>query len=437
MGPIHSPTPPTYFSAHSHMINMRCPELLKSAVISLPPVTTFDDSANDTPDHRPLPPSFSPDEQKDDVGGRSLADRERANGITVPASSIPSAVVAPIPTTAIATMLQYELGDVDLPSTSPPVFSLTSSTSEENKAPASLDEDDNQPGVNEFTRSASMSNGMFAELHPTVTTYDIWCVPNPSIMHNLLTFIYTGDLSTHVLPSIQQVFEMATLAHLLHLTRLLDLCALALNRMLNQENFLTTLKMGLRFQSKVLANLDTICSSLHDTYTSSSQSIANEIQSSMSHISNAKIHPHLSPLLRVCFEYIMTHWETCWHSYENLIAFQQLPQPMFQIIMRMMPLKNTSHSTFSVIYPTIHPQPCNLTTHFKRLYENRHQDNTDFRIIVGEGEEEHTIHVHKAVLGQEQDEITTMVYSRRKLILNALLICCLLFLSVRLLFSLS
>lgn len=334
------------------------------------------------------------------AGGRSLADQE---------------LLAPIPATVatgLSTILQYSLNDsADVPasaSASPDLVPM-----QEEKAPTantslSLDEDDTP--MADLNRSASMGGQAgYAELHPKLDTYEVACVPNAPIMQNLLTYLYTGDLATQFLPTIRHVFELATVAHLLSLDRLLDLCALSLNRMLTQENFLMALKLGLHFQSKVLGNLDTICTSLQDAQTAATASLMTEMHTPVSSTSSAKlIHRHLSPLISVALEFIMLHWETCWANYENILAFQQLPPAIFQTILRLMPLKHISSAAFTPVYPTVHPQACNLAANFKRLYDDRQEEKTDFRIIVGDGdggedggvvtEEDHVIYVHKSVL---------------------------------------
>ena len=389
-------TPPLIFSVHRHIINMRCPDLLKSVLTACPPTAHFDEAqvaAGYTPYQGP---SASPTEERksgDDTGGRSLADQEMASPAAAAAAS----------TASTSSILQssYSLSDAPFFSSSPDVQpSASPAPSPEEKA-RSLDDDEDMQLGGGLARATSSSGGGggssgFTELHPSVETFDISCVPNAITMQNLLTYIYTGDLAMNLLPNVQHVFELATVARLFHLDRLQDLCALALNRMLQQDNFLVALKFALHFQSKVVGDLDQICQELADALAATT--VASELSAPHSTICNAKIHPHLSPLVRVCLEYLVLHWDLCWESYATLRAFQQLPPAIFALIMRLMPLKNASHAPFSVIYPTIHPQACNLAAHFKRMYEDRTEETTDFRIIVGD-DEDNAIYVHKAVLG--------------------------------------
>jgi hypothetical protein len=400
LAPLSSSSTPLLFSAHRHIIEMRCPDLLKSALITLPPVATFDEAAASASFTPYIGPRATPgDERKDESGGRSLADQERAAAAA--AAGAPSAILQPS---------AFALSDSAEPSASPDHMLLSVSPALEEKT-RGLDDDEDMPGS-----SGGLIRGMstpgqlraFNELHPLVETLEVSCVTTAVTMHNLLTFVYTGDLAMSLLPSVKAVFELATAAHQLRLDRLLDLCALALNRMLQQENFIVALKCALYFQAKVLDNLDTILQDLAEAQAAASASIAGDMHSSHSTVANAKIHPHISPLVRVCFEYIMLHWDICWSSFDNMRALQSLPPALFHTLISLLPMKNLAHAPFSVIYPTVHPQACNLTAHFKRLYEERTPDTTDFRIVIG-NDEENAMHVHKAVLGQTSKTKMTFI----------------------------
>lgn len=411
-GSLSAGSAPLIFSAHRHIINMRCPDLLKPALTSLPPVANFDDAsvgAAYTPYAGPRASPSAGDERKDDTGGRSLADQEAA------AAGTTAAAAAAASASSILQQHSFPLSDTDVSASPEQPSSAGLSSMSASASPAapsmsleertrSLDEDDDMllanGGGGGVSRAGGGSTG-FSELHPSVETFDICCVPNAATMHNLLTFIYTSDLSMPLLSSVRHVFELATVAHMLRLERLQDLCALALNRMVHQDNFLQALRMGLHYQSKVLGSLDTICQDLADASAAASASLAGEIHASHSSLANAKVHPALSPMVRVLFEYLILHWEICWARYENLVAFQQLPPAIFHQIMRLLPLRNLVHAPFAAIYPTIHPQACSLTQHFKRLYEERNADNTDFKIVIGD-DDENVIYVHKAVLGQSR-----------------------------------
>ncbi len=394
--------PPLIFSAHRQLLEMRCPELLKSAVISLPPLASFSDerealaaymSSTGTPFQGPrASPSNVEGERKEEVGGRSLADQEAAaaaGGIAAPSAILPAQ--------------SFSLLDPSASPESPPIGAAAANAEEKSR---SLDEDDDMIAAAGLLRSSSFSRGGstplrekgFTELHPSVQTLEVHCIAQASTMSNLLTYIYTGDVSMYFLQSsIHLVFELATAAKLLHLDRLQDLCALALNRLLTEQNVLQALKGALHFQAKVLGNLEQICTELSDASAAATASLAQDLHASHSSMANAKVHPRLSPLVRVCLEYVVLHWDVLWTSTANLAALQQLPPALFATIMRMLPLRHISHAAFSPIYPTVHPSQCTLANHFKRLFEQRTVENTDFSIVIGE-DESSAIRVHKSVL---------------------------------------
>jgi len=399
--PLSQPQP-LYFSAHKHIINMRCPDLLNPALASLPPLVAFEDPPPGTPHiQRSMSRQMqlASEERKEESGGRSLADQEK-NG-----PPINGAATATL-TSSILRQPSYTLTEADL-SSSPSLsaspergYSIPASTSPGMEAKALDEDDDDLPMGSSLDRSASILSSTasvsgYTELHPSVETLDVMCIPNAATMQNLLQYLYTGDISMTHFTTIRYVFDLAAVAHQFQLQRLLDLCALALNRLLHQENVLQAMRFALHFQAKVLGNLDTVLNALHDA---AHTTLAQEIQTPIHSSANAKIHPLLSPLVRVCIEYIIMHWDTLCAGYDSMVTLQQLPPSIFHTIMRMLPIARTSHAHFSPIYPPIHPQACTLTAHFKRLYEHRTPDTTDFRIIIEHDTLDHTIYVHKAVL---------------------------------------
>jgi len=236
-GSLSAGSAPLIFSAHRHIINMRCPDLLKPALTSLPPVANFDDAsvgAAYTPYAGPRASPSAGDERKDETGGRSLADQEAAAGTTGGAAA--AAAAAGASASSILHQHSFPLSDTEVSASpeQPSSAGLSSmSASASPSAPSmsleektrSLDDDDDMllasgggGGVARAGGSGAGSTG-FAELHPSVETFDICCVPNAATMHNLLTYIYTGDLSMPLLTSVRHVFELATVAHVLRLER--------------------------------------------------------------------------------------------------------------------------------------------------------------------------------------------------------------------------
>jgi hypothetical protein len=358
-------------------------------------------------------------------GGRSLADQEQAAAAS--AGAAPSAILH---AAAAAAAHPFSLNDASpepssspdtLPSGSPPAAAAAAGASSASGGSAAaaaahneektrgLDEDDDMlasgtTGAGMFRRSFSSGPGTpsrsLSELHPTrCDTLDVSCVAQACTMQNLLTYLYTGDIQMPLLQSVPSVFDLATVGHLFHLDRLQDLCALALNRILHTDNALQALKCALHYQARVLGSLESVLQELSDAQSAALASLAGDLQSVHSHQCNAKVHPRLSPLVRVCLEFIVLHWELLWAVSSNVTALQQLPPALFSTIMRLLPLRNVPHAAFSPIYPTVHPQACNLTTHFRRLWEQRTPDSTDFAIVIGDDDAQ-AIRVHRAVLGQ-------------------------------------
>jgi hypothetical protein len=93
-------------------------------------------------------------------------------------------------------------------------------------------------------------------------------------------------------------------------------------------------------------------------------------------------------------EFIVTHWETCFLSTNNIHSLKNLPIHLFTQVLHWLPLQHITSAVFTSTYPIVHPSAGTLTNCFKTLYESRSSETCDFIIQI----ENESIYVHKCVL---------------------------------------
>lgn len=89
-------------------------------------------------------------------------------------------------------------------------------------------------------------------------------------------------------------------------------------------------------------------------------------------------------MISICIagvEYIASHYDVCFVSHlSNIRSFRNLPEHIFSVAMRYLPLCNINNAAFAITYPITHPLPSQLIHVLKSAYENRNKRDCDFTI---------------------------------------------------------